>query len=192
MIALNADDCVERVENFDLSRDAIEDITFENIYAESCYTVVRVLSVTAPIRNIVFKNVYAGYRNYVINADGARYCRTPLFDEKDYPVGVGCIENFLMENVVVHPVFENVANKNIAAVFDPTYAFRLESLCQNFQVKNLRFTNSNPAVYALLAANVTDTEIVADGKKYTVKDKQDKVLLNDFKQLTVASAKLVL
>jgi hypothetical protein len=97
-----------------------------------------------------------------------------------------------MENVVVHPVFENVANKNIAAVFDPTYAFRLESLCQNFQVKNLRFTNSNPAVYALLTANVTDTEIVADGKKYTVKDKQDKVLLNDFKQLTVTSAKLVL
>ena len=104
MIALNADDCVQRVENFDLSRAAIEDITFENIYAENCYTVVRVLSVTAPIKNIIIKNVYAGYRNYVINADGARYCRTPLFNEKDYPSGVGCISNFVMENVVVHPI----------------------------------------------------------------------------------------
>ena len=40
-------------------KKVLKDITFENIYAESCYTVVRVLSVTAPIRNIVFKNVYA-------------------------------------------------------------------------------------------------------------------------------------
>ena len=190
MIALNADDCIERVENFDLSRDVIEDITFENIYAESCYTVVRVLSVTAPIRNIVFKNVYAGYRNYVVNADGARYCRTPLFEEKDYPVGVGGISNFVMENVVVHPITENVANKNVAALSDPTYAIRIESLCQNFTIKNFNLTNDNPDLYALLATNVTDTEIFVDETMYQLKNKQDKVLLTNFNQLTVNSASL--
>lgn len=187
MIALNADDCVERVENFDLSRAVIEDITFENIYAESCYTVVRLLSVTAPIRNIVIKNVYAGYRNYVINADGARYCRTPLFKEDEYPVGVGCISNFVMENVVVHPVNEDVKNKNVAALFDPTYAIRMESLCENFVVKNFRLTNSNSDLYAFLATNVTDTEITSDENKYYLKDKKDKVLLKYFNQLTVNS-----
>ena len=190
MIALNADDCVERVENFDLSRDAIEDITFENIYAESCYTVVRLLSVTAPIRNIVFRNVYAGYRNYVINADGARYCRTPLFQEADYPLGVGGISNFVMENVVVHPIAENVANKNVAALSDPTYAIRIESLCQNFTIKNFNLTNDNSDLYALLATNLTDTGIVVDENKYYLKNKQDKVLLTNFNQLTVNSASL--
>ena len=190
MIALNADDCVERVENFDLSRAAIEDITFENIYAESCYTVVRLLSVTAPIRNIVIKNVHAGYRNYVINADGARYCRTPLFKEDEYPVGVGCISNFVMENVVVHPVSENVANKNVAALSDPSYAIRIESLCQNFTIKSFNLTNDNSDLYALLATNLTDTGIVVDENKYYLKNKQDKVLLTNFKQLTVNSAGL--
>lgn len=190
MIALNADDCVERVENFDLSRAAIEDISFENIYAENCYTVVRVLSVTAPIKNIVIKNVYAGYRNYVINADGARYCRTPLFHEKDYPVGVGCISNFVMENVVVHPIMENVPNKNVAALSDPTYAVRLESLCQNFTIKNFRFTNENPNLYALLATNVTDTHILVDENEYYLSNKKDKLLLSDFQRLTVNSKTL--
>ena len=190
MIALNADDCVERVENFDLSRDAIEDITFENIYAENCYTVIRLLSVTAPIRNIVFRNVYAGYRNYVINADGARYCRTPLFKEDEYPVGVGYISNFVMENVVVHPVSENIENKNVAALSDPTYAIRIESLCQNFTIKNFNLTNDNSDLYALLATNLTDTGIVVDENKYYLKNKQDKVLLTNFNQLTVHSASL--
>ncbi len=190
MIALNADDCVERVENFDLSRAAIEDITFENIYAENCYTVVRVLSVTAPIKNIIIKNVYAGYRNYVINADGARYCRTPLFNEKDYPAGVGCISNFVMENVVVHPITENIPNKNVAALSDPTYAVRLESLCQNFTIKNFRFTNNNANIYAFLATNVTDTHILADKNEYDLSNKKDKLLLNDFQRLTVNSKTL--
>ena len=190
MIALNADDCVERVENFDLSRAVIEDITIENIYAESCYTVLRLLSVTAPIRNIVIKNVYAGYRNYVINADGARYCRTPLFQEHEYPMGVGCISNFVMENVVVHPVSEDVENKNVAALFDPKYAIRVESLCKNFVVKDFRLTNTNSDFYAFLATNVTNTEIIADKDKCQLKNKQDKFLLKNFNQLTVNSASL--
>ena len=52
MLALNADDCVERVENLDLTRDVIEDITFENIFAENCHSIIRMLSITAPIRNL--------------------------------------------------------------------------------------------------------------------------------------------
>ena len=190
MIALNADDCVERVENLDLSRDVIEDIVFENIYAENCYTVIRVLSVTAPIKNILFKNVYAGYRNYVINADSARYCRTPLFNEQEHPFGVGCVSDFVMENVVVHPVNEKVANKNGAAWCDPTYAVRLECLCKNFAIKNFRLLSCNSDKYALLVTNVTDTDIVTDENKYYLKTKQDKILLKDFKQLTVNSVNL--
>jgi hypothetical protein len=92
-----------------------------------------------------------------------------------------------MENAVVHPVNEDVENKNVAALFDPKYAIRLESLCENFVVKDFRFTNSNSDLYAFLATNVTDTEITTDGNKYSLKDKKDKILLKNFNQLTVNS-----
>ena len=85
---------------------------------------------------------------------------------------------------------ENVENKNVAALSDPTYAIRVESLCKNFVVKNFRLTNSNSDLYAFLATNVTDTEIVADMDEYQLKNKQEKVLLKNFNQLTVDSARL--
>ena len=75
MIALNADDSIERVENFDLCRDTIEDISFENIFTECCHTIIRMLSVTAEIKNIRFKNIFGGFRCNAINADAARYSR---------------------------------------------------------------------------------------------------------------------
>ena len=87
----------------------------------------------------------------------------------------------------MHPVNEDVQNKNIAALFDPTYAIRMESLCKNFVVKNFRLTNSNSDLYAFLATNVTDTEITVDENEYYLKEKKDKVLLGNFKQLKVNS-----
>ncbi|MBQ9107053.1 MAG: hypothetical protein IJY56_04090 [Clostridia bacterium] len=104
MIALNADDSIERVENLDLCRDTIEDITFENIFTESCHTIIRMLSLTPEIKNIRFKNVFSGFRCYAINADAARYCRTPLFNESDYPNGVGKISDIHIENFTCYPV----------------------------------------------------------------------------------------
>jgi hypothetical protein len=83
LIALNADDSIVRVENRDLYRDYIENVTFENLFAENCHTIIRILSIDAPIQNIHIKNVYGGYRCYAINGDAARYCRTPLFTEEE-------------------------------------------------------------------------------------------------------------
>ena len=97
LIALNADDSMERVENFGMVRGDIEDIDFEDLFAENCHTVIRILSTTAVIRNIRIKNVYGGYRCFAVNADGARYCRTPLFKEEEFPKGCGKIENFVIE-----------------------------------------------------------------------------------------------
>jgi hypothetical protein len=184
MIALNADDSVERVENLDIARGAIEDITFENIYAENCYTVIRILSVTAPIRNIRMRNVYAGYRNYVINGDGARYCKTPLFDEDEYPSGVGRVSNILIENLVVHPVSEPTPNKN-ASLSCPERAIRLECLCDNFEIKNCRFDSAGLEVHALYVTNVTSTEVIADGERHLLSEKSDRLTVDSFVNLTV-------
>ena len=188
MIALNADDSVERVENLDLVRDAIEDITFENIYAESCYTVIRMLSVTAPIRNIRFKNVHAGYRNYVINGDGARYCKTPLFKEDEYPFGVGRVSNITIEDMTVYPVRASTENKN-TSLSSPEYAIRLECLCDELSINNLRFVGADENTHALLATNVTDIRVRADDEEYLLKEKSDRLVLDSFTTLKVYKEK---
>ncbi len=102
LIALNADDSLVRLENLDLECGPIEDITFENVSAEDCHTGVRILSVVSPIRNIRIRNFSAGCRCYAINADGARYCRTPLFTDAERPTGVGCIENVVFDGFSCH------------------------------------------------------------------------------------------
>lgn len=47
MLALNADDCMTRLENLDLLRGPIENLSFKNIFADDCYTGIRMLSVKA-------------------------------------------------------------------------------------------------------------------------------------------------
>ncbi|MGN0843873.1 MAG: glycosyl hydrolase family 28-related protein, partial [Kiritimatiellia bacterium] len=102
LIALNADDSLVRLENLDLECGPIENISFENISAEDCHTGVRFLSVDSPIRHIRIRNFQAGCRCYAINADGARYCRTPLFSDIDRPEGVGCIEDVVLDGFSCH------------------------------------------------------------------------------------------
>ena len=93
LIALNADDSMTRLESTGMVCGPIENIVFRNLYAEDCHTAIRMLSIISPIRNIRFENVVAGCRCFAVNMDAARYCRTPLFRDEEFPEGVGCIEN---------------------------------------------------------------------------------------------------
>lgn len=190
MIALNADDSVERVENFDLSRDDIEDITFENIYAENCYTVIRMLSVNAKIRNIKFKNIYAGYRHYAINGDGARYCKTPLFKEEDHPLGVGLCENVEIENFVCYPVNKKAPHPRCTEP-EPYHALRLEVNFSNFVIKGFKKIEgvNDGNTYALYMKNVKNNRIVADGKEYLLREKSDEVLIENFSEIKIDTVK---
>jgi len=101
LIALNADDSMARLENTGMVCGPIENIVFRNIHAEDCHTAIRMLSYTSPIRNLRFENVVAGCRCFAINMDGARYCRTPLFKDEDFPEGVGRIENIEIDGFKV-------------------------------------------------------------------------------------------
>ena len=190
MIAFNADDSVERVENLDLVRDAIEDITVENVFAVNCYTVIRMLSVDAPIRNIRIAGVYAGYRNYVVNGDGARYCKTPLFREEDRPDGVGRIENVLIEDLTCYPVLRKPDNM-VAGQVDPTYAVRLECLADNFVINRFKKLGvaGDAGTYALLATNVVGMRVEADGEEYILSGKSDRAELLRFESLRVDRVK---
>lgn len=101
LIALNADDAMHRLENTGMVCGPIENIVFRNLYAEDCHTAIRMLSYVSPIRNIRIENVVAGCRAFAINMDAARYCRTPLFKDEDFPQGVGCVENIEIDGMRV-------------------------------------------------------------------------------------------
>ena len=184
MIALNADDSIERVENLDLVRDAIEDLEIENIFTESCHTIIRMLSVTAPIRNVRIKNVYGGFRCYAVNADAARYCRTPLFCDADHPTGVGLIENVSFES------FTCFHSKKLPEGFGGTASSQQPAIVLESNAKNLRFTNfkylkeENDSM-ALLTRNIVDTKILADESEYEIKEKSDRIVIDNFQNLKV-------
>lgn len=183
MLALNADDSIERVENLDLVRDAIEDITFENIYCECCHTIIRMLSVTAPIRNLRFKNIYGGFRCNAINADAARYCRTPLFEEDEYPDGAGKIENIYFENFTCIPNFDPSGRR-----MPPEAALKFESQMDNFEIRNFSFVEDeeNKGIcHALAMKNVVNEKVIIDEKEYTISEKTDTINLSGFANIRV-------
>lgn len=185
MIALNADDSIERVENLDLCRDCIEDIEFENIYTENCHTIIRMLSVTAEIKNIRFKNIYGGFRCNAINADAARYCATPLFAEGEYPEGVGKISDIYIENFVCFPVFE-LPHGFAGTNNKPLSAFIIESHLDNFNVKGFNYLVDSPKKCpALSFVNIQNENIIADDVEYNIVSKNDKIVIDNFKNLSV-------
>ncbi len=170
LIALNADDSMERVENVGMERGPIENITFHNLYAEDCHTIIRLLSVDSPIRNIKINGVYGGFRTYAINMDGARYCRTPLFDEKDQPLGVGIIENVEIDNMECYRTQGD----------NPAISF--ESQVKNFVLRNFNFHDKKAVMEV---KNIVNTRLCADDEVYEIKEKAEKVVLDDFKSLEI-------
>jgi polygalacturonase len=90
MVALNADDDVTRHFNQGMKLGPIRNILVENITADDAYTFIRMLSNTAPIRDITIRNIRGGCRWYCLNLNRWRF-----------PKGRGNIENVLVENVEV-------------------------------------------------------------------------------------------
>lgn len=93
MVALNADDDVERVINQGMKRGPIREITVAGVHAPEAYTFVRLLSVTELIEDIAISDVTGGCRLHAVNMDNWRF-----------PVGVGNIRNVLLRNFTVRKV----------------------------------------------------------------------------------------
>ena len=86
MVALNADDDVERVLNLGMRRGPIRDILVEDIQADGAYTFVRLLSKESVIENITVRRVKGSCRFYAVNMTNWRF-----------PVGSGDIRNVRLE-----------------------------------------------------------------------------------------------
>jgi Pectate lyase superfamily protein len=90
MVALNADDDVERALNLGMKRGPIRNIHVENISAESAYTFVRLLSETQPLTDIRIRGISGGCRYYAVNLNRWRF-----------PEGSGNIRNVHIQDVRV-------------------------------------------------------------------------------------------
>lgn len=170
LIAINADDSVLRLENRALMCGPIENIVIRDVYADNCYTAIRMASVTAPIRHIRIENIYTGCRVYAINMDAARYCRTPLFWEQSAPDGVGFVEDVSIENFTA---FFTKDAKNKEALMS------LEEHADNFVIRNFRRPEELDCqmnVPTILSRNLTRQKIEIDGVKTELNAKSDKLV----------------
>ena len=90
VLAFTADEAVDAYAHCKGVEDGpITDILVENVSAECCHSVVRLLSVEQEISNVTFRNISAGVRCHGLNADGSRHTADPIFKEEDYPKGIG-------------------------------------------------------------------------------------------------------
>lgn len=99
LIAFNADDANWYCQNWGMEDGSITDMVVDGVYAKNCWTGCRILSVKSLVKNILVKNMEVGVREMGINFDATRYCADKIFDEKDYPNGVGNLDNVVFENI---------------------------------------------------------------------------------------------
>jgi hypothetical protein len=163
-IALNADDPHGRNEAVNLIDGPIENIFIDGVYAKSCYTFVRILSVGSLIRNIEINNIRGGCRAWAFNLDAARYCRTPIFKDGDYPRGVGNVENVRISNVCV----------SREGHFSTKALCCIETNCRGLLFRNFRCdveTSEVPGNPVMNFAKMADTDISLRGLNRSRADK---------------------
>jgi hypothetical protein len=149
-VAINADDCMTRLQNQNTLCGPIENIAVYNVCASNCLTFIRMASLVSPIRNIDISGIKGGCRTFVVNMDALRYCRTPLFRNEDRPEGVGNVENVRISDVYT---YSTRPGKGL---------FCLETNVRNFHIRNFRYDFANayvPHNPAAFIGNLGHTEI---------------------------------
>ena len=199
LLAINADDYPDRIEEFDTECGVIENILFEDIHAESCHDAVRLISYRSAIRNLTFKNLNVGFRRYAIDNNAARGCRAELFREEDEPNGVGSVENvkFLdctFWHTTEYPLFWK------GSTGDRPHPYIIwGSIGKAVEIKNCRFIDPPPLHKIFkkkikngkedfpyfMINNVVQQTIDSDGKIYNIEKKEDKIILSEFNNLSI-------
>lgn len=199
LLALNADDYLGRIEEFDTECGEIENVLFDTVYAESCHDAVRLLSYRSAIRNVTFKNLNVGFRRCAIDNNAARGCRAELFKEEDEPNGVGRIENVkFLDCTFWHTKEYPLFWKGSIGVLSHPY-IKWGAIGNNVEMKNCRFIdppplrkflkiktkNTGKGFPAFLINNVINETVVADGKTYRIEKKEDELILSDLTDLSI-------
>ncbi len=188
LIALNADENHEYAHNADSEDGPITDILIENIYAESCWSAVRLLSIWTPIQNVTIRHMKVGVRKHGFNCDASRYCGHPIFDPAEYPRGVGSLENILIEDVTLwrtDKTFQREvldrqgecplkaesfllsgARRNLFNIFETSGSIIIRGLKRDLQ------KDCSPEVPFAQLANLFDTEVTLNGESFSMEGEQ--------------------
>jgi polygalacturonase len=152
MLALNADDSVTRTENRGLVCGDIEDIVIRDVYAEDCFTFIRMATFESFIRDIRVENVRGGIRVHAINADALRYCRTPLVNDADHPNGVGHIERVTVSGMDVYYTAP-AGSKAMIVLESNAVDLKLENFSRD------RSRDQSPNTPTIVAAHLAPTKL---------------------------------
>lgn len=156
LVALVADDAMERAQNLGGKCGPIRRLRIENLSADDCHSFVRLGCVWSPITDIEIDGVIGGCRCTAVNADALRYCKVPVFDRHDarFANGVGRLENIELANFFVHRTDSREA------------LLLLETRMKNFRIRNFR-RNLEKEAYAdaptLRVRNVVTAELLLSG-----------------------------
>ncbi len=157
-VALNADDCMKRLQNAKLVCGPIENVEIEDLHSPKCLTFVRMLSVDSEIKNISIKKLRGSCKVNIINMDASKYCRSPQVtkDEPRFYTGVGRIENVTVEDVKVS---NTLCNKALILC---------ESNLYNFKITDFENTAKLPLSPTMLIQNVQPLDIKGDREESAV------------------------
>lgn len=120
MVALNADDDVERPFNVGMKCGDIRDILVEDLAAQDAYTFVRLLSHHHAISNVVIRGIRGGFRTNAINADRWRF-----------PAGRGKLSRISIEDVIVRKTGEK-----------PDPCILIQSACADVMLRTIQREDS--------------------------------------------------
>ena len=146
----------------------IENIDISDIYAEDCWSAVRLLSVKSKISNVKITNLTAGIREMGVNMDACRHTADKLFKDEDFPQGVGFIENVTLENFCIWHADTDLKKSFWGEIKGANPLIVAETNCKNFVVKNFTRNrekeNGNTALTCLIK-NIDDAEIIKNGER---------------------------
>ncbi len=168
--AFNADDVTEETIgcayglNYGMLGAPIRRILVEDVCGENVYTAARFLSVRSEISDVTMRRVRIGYRVHGLNLDAGRYCADPFFRDEDFPRGVGCLKNVLLEDWELWNTGSN----------GPVYSRELFTWETNgeLRLRNFRRVRENEpdwlAVPTVRFRHLDELRILADGRERLV------------------------
>ena len=186
VIALTADEAVDAYAHcMGVEDGPITDLLVENVTAECCHSPVRLLSVDQEISNVTFRNISAGVRCHGLNMDGSRHAADWVFEEENYPNGIGNMKNIVFENITLwrmdkiwkEEVLDKQGDCSLTVVepweldLDPEPYFNIFETKGDITIKNLardREKDCYPSSKFLRFANLYDTTVTVNGETFTM------------------------
>lgn len=150
MVALNADDDVERQLNIGMRRGPIRDVLVEDIEAEDAYTFIRMFSIVSPIEDITVRRLRGGCRVHGINLNNWRF-----------PKGVGAIRRVRFEDI---ELAKTMVMNSAPAIVEISLAI------DDVEIRQLRRAKGTlPEVKTLVIDNNKDIDLRLNGRVHIVR-----------------------